>query len=111
MVSGKVSVSYNTNSEKVESYYVSPELLEITGITQHELDNIIEEQIEIENTISAAPVQVNMKDYDMTTHAGCIEFCKDKYTNPDGTKIPGRGKCKGNCWIDTAIRIIDALPL
>ena len=38
----------------------------------------------------------------------CFNDCQARYTNPDGTKIAGRGWCKAGCWFDASIR---ALPL
>ncbi len=39
----------------------------------------------------------------------CIEDCNKKYTNPDGTKIKGRGKCKAGCWFGAADVILPAV--
>ncbi len=41
-------------------------------------------------------------------HSKCIAACNANFTNPDGTKMPGRGACKANCWIDTTVRILEA---
>lgn len=41
-------------------------------------------------------------------HSDCIQGCNEFFTDEDGGKIKGRGRCKTNCWIDT---IIDLLPL
>ncbi|WLD23160.1 hypothetical protein NU10_10635 [Flavobacterium dauae] len=43
-----------------------------------------------------------------TDHAGCIEACKDKYI-VDGEKQKGLGACKGNCWVDTSVKVIVAI--
>lgn len=37
------------------------------------------------------------------SHSGCIKDCNERYTNPDGSKKPGRGGCKAACWVDTAV--------
>lgn len=42
----------------------------------------------------------------ITPHARCLESCKDKYTDTDGNKKKGRGRCKANCWVDTGVKIL-----
>lgn len=39
----------------------------------------------------------------------CIENCNKKFTNIDGTKIKGRGKCKAGCWFGAADVILPAV--
>lgn len=44
-------------------------------------------------------------------HAGCIEWCKGKYTDEEGNKKRGRGACKANCWVSTAVRVLEAVAV
>jgi len=37
-------------------------------------------------------------------HKDCINWCKENKKKGDG-----RGKCKFNCWVDTAVKIIEAI--
>ena len=39
----------------------------------------------------------------------CVEGCIDDYTDSDGNKVPGRGKCKGRCWAEFGVRVLDAI--
>lgn len=42
--------------------------------------------------------------------AACLKGCTERYTAEDGTKLPGRGKCKFNCWIDAiGGRLVEAI--
>ncbi len=48
-------------------------------------------------------------------HSICIQKCKDKHIDPatgkkytDGRGV-GYGGCRFSCWVDTAVRIIEAL--
>ena len=45
----------------------------------------------------------------LSEHAACIQWCWDRYSDSDGNKLPGLGRCRGRCWIDTAIRVLDIL--
>ncbi|AWA29106.1 hypothetical protein HYN48_02835 [Flavobacterium magnum] len=39
----------------------------------------------------------------------CLTECKKTFTNPDGTKIKGRGKCKADCWFNASEKILPAI--
>jgi hypothetical protein len=41
-------------------------------------------------------------------HSDCISGCNSSFTDDNGDKISGRGACKGNCWVDTAVRVLEA---
>ncbi len=115
-VGGSFSVSYNTAVERVISYTISPEILEATGMTKQELDAYLKEHMDAEDyndLVSYAkaepgtrPNDIDMSKYDVKTHMGCMQYCRDRYTTADGKKISGRGVCKADCWIDSAVRIL-----
>lgn len=39
----------------------------------------------------------------------CISGCNSSFTDNNGDKISGRGACKGNCWVDTAVSVLEAV--
>ncbi len=45
------------------------------------------------NALSGEPENAN----DLSL-SECLTACMKNFTNPDGTKIPGRGECKAACW-------------
>lgn len=64
--------------------------------------------INMTNDEFVAEVERNMYLKTFGNHSSCIEDCKDKYTDDNGNKIKGRGACKANCWIDTAVAVLEA---
>lgn len=88
---GQVSL----NDEKLHSLEISDNLFELTNITpqqiQNEIDYINETQGE-----------------DKPSHKDCMKDCRNTYII-DGVKQPGLGGCRFNCWVDTTVRIIDAI--
>lgn len=64
-------------------------------------------------TISPTFFVDNLRAFDSGSEsllAKCLQGCNDSYTAEDGTKLPGRGKCKFNCWVDAiAGRLIEAI--
>ncbi|WP_334058377.1 hypothetical protein [Polaribacter sp. P097] len=104
-----VTVLYNDSLDEVVDYEFSNNLYEDLNITREELDQFIQKEIygNFDNKTSKKG-----DDGPPDNHTGCIEWCKDKYTDKEGDKIKGRGACKANCWVDTVIRAVDAiLPL
>jgi hypothetical protein len=98
---GIVTVRLDAVSEELVDIIVADELLDFAGITQAEFD------IEI---ITYGPGDGDEDpNEDLSPHTACIEGCKDKYTDEDGNKIKGRGACKGNCWVDTTVRLFKAI--
>ncbi|SHJ17664.1 hypothetical protein SAMN04488096_109147 [Mesonia phycicola] len=79
---------------------VSENILELKGITRAEFE------AELINVTNGG--DEDDPNDGLSPHSKCIEACKDKYTDEDGNKIKGRGSCKANCWVDTAIRLMDA---
>ena len=100
-INGEILLDWNHEKEVANSVIVSSNILDAIGISQSEFDSQLQ-------------TEVNSDDDDdpndgLSPHAQCIETCKDKYTDENGNKIRGRGACKANCWVDTAIRLVEAI--
>lgn len=94
-----VQITYNTEIEKTISVTATEDLLNVLNIENNkELFYLIERSISSE-TYSDDPG-------DDSPHTKCIQYCNDKYTDENGEKKKGRGRCKSNCWIDTIVRVI-----
>ncbi len=87
---GQITVILDEATEEVVDYEISQNLLDTAGITLEEFGNLLEEDKERIATMKGA-------------HSDCIEACKDKYE-----KNEGRGGCKANCWVDTAVEVLKA---
>jgi len=97
-----VEIAYNTEIEEIISITATEDLLNILNMENNEeLVYLIERSISLE-TYSDGPG-------DGSPHTECIQYCNDKYTDENGDKIKGRGKCKSNCWVDTIVRVIEGL--
>jgi len=82
-----VEITYNIEIDNIISVTATEELLYL-----------------IESSISS---ETNSDDPGADSpHTKCIQYCNDKYSDEDGNKKKGRGRCKGNCWIDTIVRVI-----
>lgn len=101
-VSYTLTAKFDVESEKLIDYSVSPELLKSIDMSAEELDNYLKEKMGTIYNLGNVPTTRG-------EHANCIEMCKDKYTDSDGNKIKGRGACKANCWVDTGVKILEAL--
>ena len=95
----EIEFAFNTNSEEVVAIKASENLLDYLNMTDDELESYVFEQMRTE-------AQGNESSHD---HSSCIQGCIENYTNEDGTKKPGRGACKFNCWVSTAVQIIQAI--
>jgi len=101
-----IEVTVDVETEEVIGYKIDPIVSEYYKIEPSELNTLFKiEMGSLINTLNGEPDRGEK----FTDHAGCIEACKDKYTNPDGTKKPGRGGCKASCWVDTAVKVIEAI--
>ncbi|GET45473.1 hypothetical protein [Capnocytophaga felis] len=90
---------------------VSKNVLDYFGLdSQLSFENFIENKVAEQQMAQAlAARNANFPEVYMEAtggHSDCIEKCNDKYTDEDGNKIEGRGKCKFNCWVDTGIKIL-----
>lgn len=43
------------------------------------------------------------------SHKDCIKNCNEQFTDANGNKLPGRGKCKLNCWGKTIEQVAEAI--
>ncbi|MFD2696584.1 hypothetical protein ACFSQ0_01115 [Mesonia sediminis] len=93
------TIGISEEDDDLHFFEVSENILNITGLSKAELE------LEVIESTHSDPENPNE---DLSPHAKCIEDCKDKYTDEYGNKINGRGTCKANCWVDTAIRVLDA---
>ena len=79
--------------------YVIPEVG--TGLISLEFsDNIlvaggIRSDFFVQNPNALAGESENANDISLSE---CLTACTKNFTNPDGSKIPGRGQCKAGCW-------------
>lgn len=101
-VVASITVIIDSDTEEIVNYYFSQNVYQSTGKTASELDVIFRAEMGDDYFL-----QENMNKGE---HKDCIEECKDKYTNPDGSKIKGRGACKTNCWIDSILRFFENWP-
>ncbi len=77
---------------------MSPNLSDYLDLTDDELETMVN------NEVQATTAGTGEHD-----HASCIQGCNTTYTNADGTKKPGRGACKFNCWVSTTVQVVKAI--
>lgn len=85
--------------------------------SQLSFENFVEDKIaekQLERALVAR--NANSSDSDVDTeineegnHAECISGCNDKYTDAQGNKMRGRGACKFHCWVETSVRLVEAI--
>lgn len=97
-ISGTVEFTFNENSEAVTDIVMSPNLSDYLNLSDEELE------VMVNNEVQATTAGAGEHD-----HASCIQGCNTTYTNADGTKKPGRGACKFNCWVSTTVQVLKAV--
>ncbi|MCK0131919.1 hypothetical protein MWU59_10450 [Flavobacteriaceae bacterium F08102] len=95
LVKGTITGVFDNTLEEVSSFQLSSSILNALNINQKDFERKLNEKL---TQKSAAG-----------DHNDCMEACKDKYTNEDGSKIKGRGGCKFSCWVDTVIQLAEIL--
>lgn len=95
----EIIVTYDDSNENLIKISISDNFLIVLDVDITEIENAIIEEVNSDK--EGGPR--------LSEHAACIEWCKKNYTDADGNKIEGRGACKANCWVDTAIRVLEAL--
>lgn len=95
-VSGTLEFTFDENSEVVTDITMSSNLSDYLDLTDDELETMVN------NEIQATATGTGEHD-----HATCISGCNTQFTNADGTKKPGRGACKFNCWVSTTVKILE----
>ncbi|MFN3639630.1 MAG: hypothetical protein ACK4UK_01805, partial [Flavobacterium sp.] len=78
---------------------LSENLVRFAGIDQNIFLN--NQDVFAQNATESEPSQ--------TSHSACIANCREQYIDEDGNKLRGFGACRFNCWVDTAIRILEAV--
>jgi hypothetical protein len=99
-------LTYDNNLDQIVDYDFSDNLFSDYNINEQALRNLIDAEV---NGVIIKNSDPGDNDGELSPHAACIEWCNDHYTDSDGNKIPGRGACKANCWVDTFVRLVDAL--
>ena len=100
-INGTIEFEFNETTEQVVGINASQNILVYLNMTDDQLETYVYQQMNVaESTSSDKPKH---------DHASCISNCIKEYTNPDGTKKPGRGNCKFNCWVSTAVQIITVI--
>ena len=97
-VSGTLEFTFDENSEVVTDITMSPNLSDYLDLTDDELEMMVNNE-----------TQATAEGAGEHDHATCIAGCNTQYTNADGTKKPGRGNCKFNCWVSTTVQIVKAV--
>lgn len=97
-----ITAKFDTEGEKLINYSVSSELLTLIGMTPEQLDDLLKEKMGV-------VYNMDSKLATRGAHADCITQCYTDFTNPDGSKRKGRGSCKAGCWVDSAVRVIEAV--
>ena len=96
-----ITISYDTLSELVTWVSLNSEAYNTINMTPQEFFDEIENSAEAEGS----------------PHSECMNDCRDIYLDEDGERIltadgnkkKGYGSCKANCWVDTAVRVLDAI--
>lgn len=39
----------------------------------------------------------------------CLQGCQERFSDPNGGRLPGRGACKFNCWLVAAARVAEKI--
>lgn len=94
-------ILYDPNTESLNKILLSEKFLSENEISKKSLEFKFN-KLYVEN-------KSDPSEPELSEHASCIEWCNQNYTDSNGEKIKGRGKCKGNCWVDTTIRAIGEL--
>lgn len=92
-INGELTLDWNHETETANEILVSGNVLSDLDLSQEDFNSKLGDATEGEGY----------------GHAGCIAGCNDKYTDENGNKIRGRGACKANCWVETAVRILEAV--
>ncbi len=95
-IAASVTVIIDTETEEIVNYYFSQSVLLSLAKTTEELDSILRDEM--------GDMYFLQEKLTKGAHADCMNDCRDRYTRGNG-----RGECRANCWIDTAIRILEAI--
>lgn len=99
---------YDPQKDDIVEFYLNPEDYKNLGISKEEFDKMLKEGINEKNVAKSATGSGDCPK-ETSPFTCCIEYCNQKYTDENGNKIRGRGRCKTNCWIDVGIRLVERL--
>lgn len=110
----RLTASYDLKTDKVLDYniqLVEGDIAKDLDISKEELDQALINELGIYyNDLSALEEAKVMASKDFTL-SGCLQGCRDKYTDANGNKIRGRGACRFSCWVERVLvffeRIVD----
>lgn len=91
-INGELTLDWNHETETANEILVSGNVLSALELSQEDFNSKLGDATEGEGY----------------GHAGCIAGCNAQYTDENGNKIRGRGACNANCWVETAVRILEA---
>lgn len=112
----EITLLVDLENELVTNYYISAGLEDASGISNEELKVLVQNQLggidltipmddetigNLETTGTEADPSVGDK------WKTCTEGCISQYTDEDGRRIKGRGRCKSRCTIAAIIDILD----
>ncbi|AWI24922.1 hypothetical protein [Flavobacterium pallidum] len=92
-------------TEKGQMKFVVPD--EGNGLISLEFsDNMIKNTSVTTNYFVVNANKLSEESAEGKSLSDCLTDCKKNFTNPDGTKIKGRGECKAGCWWDAAVKVL-----
>ena len=96
-----IHITYDDLNDNLVQISISDNYIRETGVTKEEIESTFITELNNNKDENGGPK--------LSEHAACIQWCVKVYTDENGNKIKGRGACKANCWVDTAVRILEAL--
>ncbi|MGR7812210.1 hypothetical protein [Lacinutrix undariae] len=104
-----LEATFDLEKETLIGFVASEDLLKTLKMSQLELETHLKNEMGdlyyLNDPAFANDVEEDEKKHN---HAACIQGCITKYTDENGEKIKGRGACKANCWVSTAVDVIKA---
>ena len=108
----KISLNKDFTYEFEEDTYTSNLKIEYNLTDESVIDISIESEFFDITSINIDDFEGEFDDYHYETkgdHKDCMDECNDEFRDEDGNKLDGLGRCRTNCWIDTAVRVIEAI--
>ena len=109
----RINAKFDVTTEKITDFQVQKLENDIAvdiGISQEELNELIKKDLG-ENFTDMAAVEAYLSEakddaYEQVSFGKCLRDCNTSYTDADGNKIKGRGRCKATCWADAIMYIL-----
>lgn len=100
-----IEIDYDIETEELSALNMSEGMLDLLHMSKDEFIALVNSNVADENQLNS-----KQKTSSLTAKLGtCINDCNKNFTNTDGSKKKGRGKCKGNCWLDAAVTVAVAI--